>query len=301
MKIDVVVANPPYNKDAYLSFVEFGHQLAQECSLFITPAKWQAKGGEKNDTFRQNIVPYMSKIVYYPNSTDIFNIALSGGISIYTIDKIKHNDKVINNVNISNFNIDFPLDIKEEEINIINKVTKDKLIINRPKFMDCKGYFVSIIPTVIEQGIQGTSYIDKSSDIYLTDCTGRKIQFDKSKVNNLDDAYKYKLGISIHTFENGSYTSHIWEPNYILGRNELMLFIGSKEECEYADSYFRSKLIYWLSKRFFGNQTANAMSFRFVPDPGAFDHIFTDEELYKKYNLTPEEINIIESVIKERK
>jgi site-specific DNA-methyltransferase (adenine-specific) len=40
---------------------------------------------------------------------------------------------------------------------------------------------------------------------------------------------------------------------------------------------------------------------RFIPDPGAFDHIFTDEELYEKYNLTEEEINIIESVIKERK
>lgn len=40
---------------------------------------------------------------------------------------------------------------------------------------------------------------------------------------------------------------------------------------------------------------------RFVPDPCAFDHIFTDQELYEKYQLTDEEINIIESVIKERK
>jgi hypothetical protein len=45
----------------------------------------------------------------------------------------------------------------------------------------------------------------------------------------------------------------------------------------------------------------NEETWRFVPDPGAFDHIFTDEELYKKYNLTEEEIAIIESVIKERK
>ena len=45
-----------------------------------------------------------------------------------------------------------------------------------------------------------------------------------------------------------------------------------------------------------------------MPDFGVADcflHIyciwpqFTDEELYKKYNLTDEEINIIESVIKE--
>lgn len=45
----------------------------------------------------------------------------------------------------------------------------------------------------------------------------------------------------------------------------------------------------------------NKETWRFVPDPGAFDHIFTDEELYKKYNLTDDEIKLIESVIKERK
>jgi hypothetical protein len=39
----------------------------------------------------------------------------------------------------------------------------------------------------------------------------------------------------------------------------------------------------------------------FVPAPEAFDHIFTNQELYEEYNLTPEKINIIESVIKERK
>ena len=42
-------------------------------------------------------------------------------------------------------------------------------------------------------------------------------------------------------------------------------------------------------------------AWRFVLAPEKFDHIFTDEELYTKYKLTPAEINIIESVIKERK
>ena len=45
----------------------------------------------------------------------------------------------------------------------------------------------------------------------------------------------------------------------------------------------------------------NNICWRFVPTPKAFDHIFTDQELYEEYNLTDEEINIIESVIKERK
>ena len=47
MKFDVVIGNPPYNNDIYLDFVELGHKLADKCSCWITPAKWQAKGGAR--------------------------------------------------------------------------------------------------------------------------------------------------------------------------------------------------------------------------------------------------------------
>ena len=50
-----------------------------------------------------------------------------------------------------------------------------------------------------------------------------------------------------------------------------------------------------------GNSVTAVETWRFVPAPEAFDHIFTDQELYEKYQLTDEEISIIESVIKERK
>jgi hypothetical protein len=76
MQIDVVIGNPPYNNDIYIPFVETGHNLASQCSVFITPAKWQAKGGKKNEQFRQNIVHHMSNIVYYHDSRDIFNIKM---------------------------------------------------------------------------------------------------------------------------------------------------------------------------------------------------------------------------------
>ena len=54
----------------------------------ITPAKWQAKRGGQNDLFRKTIVPYMSKIVYYPDARAIFDIAEIDGISYYLLDKI---------------------------------------------------------------------------------------------------------------------------------------------------------------------------------------------------------------------
>ena len=67
MKFDVVIGNPPYNNDLYIDFVTCGHQIANKYSLWITPAKWQAKGGDKNEQFRQNIVPYIKDVVYYHN------------------------------------------------------------------------------------------------------------------------------------------------------------------------------------------------------------------------------------------
>ena len=51
----------------------------------ITPAKWQAKGGPKNEAFRRDIVPYMSKIVYYPEATDLFDIQECDGITEYLL------------------------------------------------------------------------------------------------------------------------------------------------------------------------------------------------------------------------
>ena len=107
LKFDVVIGNPPYNNDIYLDFVELGNKLADKCSCWITPAKWQAKTDgkpkgsktpDKNEQFRQNIVPYMSKVVFYKDSTDVFDIQEWGGISYFLIDKEKHSEKLVKTV-----------------------------------------------------------------------------------------------------------------------------------------------------------------------------------------------------------
>ena len=106
MQFDVVIGNPPYNNDMYLDFVTLGDQLAKQCTCMITPAKWQAKTDgkpknsknptpDKNEEFRKNIVPYMSKIVVYKDTKDIFDIGEPGGISYFLIDKERHNTKYV--------------------------------------------------------------------------------------------------------------------------------------------------------------------------------------------------------------
>lgn len=130
MKFDIVIGNPPYNNDLYLDFVQLGYQLSSKYTIMITPAKWQAKGGEKNEAFRKNIVPRISAIVYYPVSQDIFNIQLQGGVAYYLIGKDVITNKTLNVICTTNENISADNDHTDGKLiystnvqNIINKVS----------------------------------------------------------------------------------------------------------------------------------------------------------------------------------
>lgn len=137
MKFDVVVGNPPYNNDIYLDFVTLGHRLSTQYTLMITPAKWQVKGGRKNEEFRKNIVPCITDIIFYPDSSDVFAIADPGGIAIYIMDKNRHIVKTVTNislkhlrrnVNIYNDKVKRPFDMVLSNFGweIIHKINIDK-------------------------------------------------------------------------------------------------------------------------------------------------------------------------------
>lgn len=84
-------------------------------------------------------------------------------------------------------------------------------------------------------------------------------------------------------------------------------------ECESFKSYINCKFTRFFVLINISKVTvANDNTFRFVPSPmildergnrvsGKFDHIYTDEELYKTWNLPKKYIDVIEAVIKERK
>jgi len=290
MHIDAVIGNPPYNNDMYIPFVEIGHQLATDCSLFITPAKWQAKGGEKNEQFRKNIVPYMNKIVYYSNPLDVFpDTPMCGdSISYYMIDKTEHNDKYINNELEEHWKTRYGLD--NTCINIVKKIHGERIVESKDKSITpVKSYFTSRNFGDVSE--------DTSSRYYMRS-SARCIKVPENVFKNTEDIDKYKVYIG-HFITNNP-VLHLVEPFVADVREDCLLGFGSKEKCESIISYYRCKLIWFLV---FMTNCGNASKEAFVnvPDPGAFDHIFTDEELYNKYDLTPEEINIIESVIKERK
>lgn len=274
MKFDLVIGNPPYNNDAYIDFVEIGHKLATQYSCWVTPAKWQAKGGEKNEQFRKDIVPHMSKIVYYPDCCEVFNIGEAGGISYYLVDKInEHNDKTLdtkcrenklleNNNNTYNYKC-----LDNYAYSILDKVNKYKKLYVEPlQIIDDNSYVLMNNLVGTTSGHGGDTCLFSKSEYKTPFISRPKITHEKPDSNH-------------------------W-----------LIYKGTDEQCKSFISYLDTKFIRFLAYLGkCGNSVRNEETWRFVPDPITFDHIFTDEELYKKYNLTPEEINIIESVIKERK
>ena len=106
MKFDVILGNPPYNRGMDLDFVNQSFDICSKYCLFITPAKWQTASNDQLTVsktltyggFRSKIVPHMSKVVFYPNSSDLFEVSERSGLSYYLTDKnnIYDNKEIVN-------------------------------------------------------------------------------------------------------------------------------------------------------------------------------------------------------------
>ena len=295
MEFDLVIGNPPYNNDLYLDFVTVAQHLSSKYTVMITPAKWQAKGGKKNEDFRKNVVPYMSKIVYYPDTLDVFAIADACGISYYLIDSKEHDICEIHNKcamkkefnSIENRNILSGQSLWNIGNEIVERIGKQSPF-RVEEVHDRKKYTVSINTqsslmrgfAIKEQDEYGKwkirqDLVGKGGAIFDKD--GKAVVIGKITILDANSSNVSGTSKCIFTSDN---------------ENEIKSFI----------SYINTKLVAFLMLITLNGLTViNNETFRFVPAPEAFDHIFTDQELYEKYNLTAEEINIIESVIKEHK
>lgn len=93
------------------------------------------------------------------------------------------------------------------------------------------------------------------------------------------------------------------EPNSVCSQTYLVIGYDpekhnfSKQECENIISYIKTRFFRYLVSIKKKTQNGPRGVYQFVPMQD-FSKPWTDEELYKKYNLTQEEIDFIESMIK---
>ena len=284
MKFDVVIGNPPYNRGMDLDFVKLGYDLSTKYTVMITPAKWQMGSTDSSldsklinyEQFRVQIVPHMKNVCFYPNAADVFDIRGNTGITYFLIDKDIHNECSVENRFSSfpeHYNSTESRDIQNGRTlcNVGNKIIeympKTKFSYIRKKFSD-KEWVVwgtSAMPMFLDFKPNKSDSHYMTSDLKLTQSKG---------LNLSNDSFIF--------FES-----------------------DSKNECESFISYMYTKLVRFLISCAIGSYKAwnKSETFRFVPAPpaGKFDHIYTDDELCKAFNLPQKYIDVIDAIVKERK
>lgn len=288
----------------------------------ITPAKWQtAEANQRIDSqmsygdFRKKIVPHMKEVVYYPDCYDLFDIKEASGICYYIIYKDKSFDKclVVNKQelqkSIESFEIRAILN-RETLWNVGNSVVDlmgryNKLDIENMAQLNNKArYFVNSNNQSTKGGGGYSTKMQDASGKWVTKdgIVGHGGMLFNPKTRNIPVITKINVIDSLDAAKD----------LLIAGASSNLFYSDSLEECESYVSYITTKLVRFLILINFNKQTLfDRNTFRFVPSPmildnsgnrirGEFDHIYTDDELYKTWNIPQKYIEIIEAVVKER-
>jgi hypothetical protein len=318
MNFNIVIGNPPYNRGADLDFIDFGHKVSTEYCTMVVPAKWQGTDETALSTssitynsFRKQTVPYMSKVVFYPNSREVFDIALGGGICYFLLNKAKPANQFKRTTCKSNK----MLESSWEEFNTLDfeNITLYNSTVNNI-ISKCKNSNIKL------ELFRHTMYVsdnkDKipfsydNSDIAIISNDSIIGYIKENRLNSIENLTKYK--VIINCMRGGA--TDFGSDGKLLGLNKLLLakprqvgggncyvlrFFDTESEAVSFMSYLNTKLIrflYFLGVYATGIRNA---TFKYVPESqSSYNHIYSDNEVYDMFKIQYNEKEIIESLIK---
>jgi len=280
MTFDVMIGNPPYNKGLDINFMSLAVNMNTRIISFILTAKWLL--AEQNRTInsincgelRDAYIKHVSKITYFPCSKDVFDIMQSEGVVSFIYNK-DNSCKECEITNICNENTYYnsvvkrSINNKEPLLNVVYSVIKDMNIHYSFRFN-------SVLNKRYQVWINGKT---PGGGFYsLNESRGKMIVLGKARI--------------IDTYNNESSVAD----------SKLEFSSDSIDECKSFISFLDTKLVRFLVLGCIG-KLSNIMTednFRYVPYTDDFSFIYTDEYMYKKYNISAEQIEIIDNTIKDR-
>jgi len=329
MKFDVIISNPPYQlsdggaqasaSPLYHYFVQKAIKLNPRFITMIIPARWYA-GGKGLDEFRESMLDdkHLCELHDFPNTGDCFpGVNIRGGVCYFLwardYDNSQNLIKVVTHEGKEIFEIKRSL--RYENLDIFIRHGRALEILNKVKRKSGEKSFMAHVSPRKPFGIS-TDFVKsgsfKDSKIGLKDpiaCygKGKHLGYIESSYVSAHKEWIDRWKVMVPRANNigtelndDNLNAYVLAPGYVC--TESYMVIGadlnlSKEQCENLVTYLKTRFVRFLHSLAKASQDATAKTYRFVPMQD-FSKPWSDEELYKIYNLTPDEIAFIESMIK---
>jgi len=318
MRFDVIIGNPPYQMSdggggggsaipIYHKFIETAKKLSPKFLIMIIPSRWYS-GGKGLDKFREEMLndKRISKIFDFPNSSDCFpGVEIKGGVCYFLWEKDYSGECQITNINNNKKDL-LKRPLLEKNLNFFIRYNKSISIIRKVlNFNENK--FDKLVsprrPYGISADFRGKKTQSKN-DLRIYQNKGFGF-IEQKKVNQGNkNIFKHKIFISKAYGAGESFPHQIinvpfyGKPGDIC--TETYLEIGpfkNKQECENTISYIKTKFFRFLVLMIKNTQNTSRSVYRLVPVQN-FENKLDDKNLYKKYNLTENEIKFIDDMIR---
>ena len=291
-EFDIVLGNPPYNKELKKSgatafYNEFVEKFIDKCKYqtFIIPSRWFS-GGKGLDKFREKMIK-RKDIVYikhFDNASKIFgnSVEIKGGVNYY-LKSTKYNGNCNYNGNMIKLN-SFDILVDSKFYNLINKIIKYE---NIHKIF--KGRYYGIATN--DKKLENKNDKDKLK-CYVSKQKGFIKYIDKKYIKKDYKFYKLITSRAAHSGPSGFGNMFIGNINEIHSGSYISFGVKNEKEIKSLFSYMKCKLpnLMLSLRKISINMNKNVC--KWIPLP-PLDRTWTNEEIYKYYKLTKEDIKLI--------
>lgn len=320
MQFDVIIGNPPYqmkggaggtsDSSIYHLFVEQAKRLEPKYLSMVIPSRWLA-GGRGLDEFRQEMLNshQLKKLVDYPVSKEVFpNVEVKGGICYFLYSGDHHGACDVTVVRGKEA-ITTSRELEEFDVFVRNPSAAEILRkVLRAQEKSIIDILTADTPFGIATNFDGFHDNKNAGDIALYFVKGGKRDIGympRSQITkNVHLMDKWKLLVPKAGSDGGqkipdSVLGKPWlaAPPSVATQTFIAFWVDSEAEALSIQSYYKTKFFRFIVSLRKITQDALRQTYTWVPIQ-TWDREWKDSDLYAKYDLTKDEIEYIESVIR---